>query len=107
MFYHLVLHLAFKTAYCHNHKWPEEWIKEAVDLLHANWELNFKPRDNGVSTTTLGGNDQMGISECATSVNVVNIVVRAHCSINIAILSCCQWVWHHMMHLMLILHHQQ
>ena len=79
MFYHVVLHPALKMAYFCNHKWPEEWIKEAVDLLCADWELNYKPRDNAVSTMMLAGNNQVGISEIAMSpFKVINFIVRAH-----------------------------
>jgi hypothetical protein len=49
LIFHLVLHPAFKTTYFRTHKWPEEWITTAVDLLRADWEKNYKPKPETAS----------------------------------------------------------
>lgn len=38
----LVLHPRLKTYYFTHHKWPQEWIDEALDLLRSVWS-DYKP----------------------------------------------------------------
>lgn len=54
-----VLHPAYKTMYFRNHKWPEDWIKTAVDLLHADWEKNYKPDTTTTASSEPPANEQV------------------------------------------------
>ncbi len=40
---HPVLHPQHKLQYFRDENWPEEWITEAIDLLHAEWTEYYKP----------------------------------------------------------------
>lgn len=40
-----VLHPAYKTQYFRLHKWTEEWIDEAKDIIKEEWETYYKPAD--------------------------------------------------------------
>ncbi|KAL1949782.1 hypothetical protein VTO73DRAFT_8663 [Trametes versicolor] len=39
----MILHPGHKLQYFRDENWPEEWINEAVELLHAEWRQYYKP----------------------------------------------------------------
>jgi hypothetical protein len=39
-----VLHPQFKTYYFNFHKWPPEWVEEALSLTRNIWLTNYKPK---------------------------------------------------------------
>jgi hypothetical protein len=70
-----VLHPAFKTTYFRNHKWPEEWIEEAVGLLRADWRANYKPSDTAASNATSSTNTQVSTLYIALSMESILIII--------------------------------
>ncbi|KAH8993543.1 hypothetical protein EDB86DRAFT_2805526 [Lactarius hatsudake] len=43
IFFDEVLHHRFKTFYFSHHKWPQEWIEEALSLLRMVWRAKYRP----------------------------------------------------------------
>ncbi|KAH8992136.1 hypothetical protein EDB86DRAFT_2806362, partial [Lactarius hatsudake] len=39
----ILLHHRFKTFYFSHHKWPQEWIEEALSLLRMVWRAKYRP----------------------------------------------------------------
>jgi hypothetical protein len=39
----VVLHPWYKLAYFHHAKWPKSWIDNTVQMLHEEWQANYKP----------------------------------------------------------------
>jgi hypothetical protein len=49
----MILHPAYKLSYFRKRNWPESWIKTAEDLLHEEWNKNYKLHNVEEVPTTL------------------------------------------------------
>ncbi|OJT15227.1 hypothetical protein TRAPUB_8205 [Trametes pubescens] len=49
----IILHPAYKTQYFRLHKWTEEWIDEAKDLIKEEWETYYKPANAPIAPVTV------------------------------------------------------
>lgn len=57
-----VLHPAYKTQYFRLHKWTEEWINKAKDIIKEEWETYYKPADIPVVPTFVSACSSSGVS---------------------------------------------
>ncbi|KAH8109785.1 hypothetical protein DFH11DRAFT_1515185, partial [Phellopilus nigrolimitatus] len=46
-----VLHPGFKTTYFETQNWPAEWIAAARTVLIDEWDINYKPSEDGQAET--------------------------------------------------------
>ncbi|KAL1936921.1 hypothetical protein VTO73DRAFT_4230, partial [Trametes versicolor] len=57
----MILHPAYKTQYFRLHKWTEEWIDEAKDIIKEEWETYYKPADIPVVPTFVSACSSSGV----------------------------------------------